>query len=116
MSSTRAEAVAEVLWELKRADKMGTFSEIATRAGFSAGANGRSMQTCLKHIRKDWSHLEWWRAISDDLIVAKDSEQYEELAESDFELTEAEAEKEGMTLQNPEEALQQWSLQESSTN
>ncbi|MBR9802970.1 MAG: hypothetical protein ACE37I_13465 [Rubinisphaera brasiliensis] len=116
MSSTRAEAVAEVLWELKRADKMATFSEIATRAGFSAGANGRSMQTCLKHIRKDWSHLEWWRAISDDLIVAKDSEQYEELAESDFELTEAEAEKEGMTLQNPEEALQQWSLQESSTN
>jgi len=116
MSSTRAEAVAEVLWELKRADKLATFSEIATRAGFSAGANGRSMQTCLKHIRKDWSHLEWWRAINDDLLISKDSEQHAELSESDFELADSESEKECSTLQNPEEALQQWSLQESSAN
>ena len=48
MASTRAEEVAEVLWELKRADKVATFSAIAGRAGFSAGTKGRTMVICLK--------------------------------------------------------------------
>lgn len=75
MASTRAPAVAEVLWELKRADKVATFTSIASRAGFSAGANGRAMMTCLKTIRKDWPHLQWWRAIRDDATVKLGGEQ-----------------------------------------
>lgn len=75
MASMRAPAVAEILWELKRADKVATFSAIANRAGFSAGANGRAMLTCLKTIRKDWPHLQWWRAIRDDGTVKQDGEQ-----------------------------------------
>lgn len=69
MASTRAPAVAEVLWELKRADKVATYSVIANRAGFSAGAKGRAMITCMKTIRRDWPHLQWWRAIRDDYTV-----------------------------------------------
>lgn len=69
MASTRAPAVAEVLWELKRADKVATYSVIANRAGFSAGAKGRAMITCMKTIRRDWPHLQWWRAIRDDHTV-----------------------------------------------
>lgn len=69
MASTRAPAVAEVLWELKRADKVATYSIVANRAGFSAGANGRAMITCMKTIRRDWPHLQWWRAIRDDHTV-----------------------------------------------
>lgn len=114
MSSVRAEAVAEVLWELKKADKLATFSEIATRAGFNAGANGRSMQTCIKHIRKDWAHLEWWRAISDDLMIAKNSDQREELADSEFELVTSEKNTECVTLQNPEDSLLNWSMAQAS--
>ncbi|QDT31093.1 hypothetical protein [Thalassoglobus polymorphus] len=80
MASTRAPAVAEVLWELKRADKLATYCNIATRAGFSAGANGRAMITCMKTIRRDWPHLQWWRAIRDDRTVLA-GEHAEELEE-----------------------------------
>lgn len=79
MASTRAPAVAEVLWELKRLDKIATFSAIAERAGFSAGANGRAMLTCLKTIQKEWPHLQWWRAIRDDGTVIKDGDQATQL-------------------------------------
>ena len=86
MATTRAEAVAEVLWELKRAGKLGTYSEIATRAGFSAGANGRTMVTCIKHVRKDWPHLQWWRAVSDSKLVDKGGEQAQEIESAEYEL------------------------------
>jgi len=79
MASTRAPAVAEILWELKRFDKVAKFSVIAGRAGFSAGANGRAMMTCLTTIQKEWPHLQAWRAIRDDGTVQTDSEQSREL-------------------------------------
>ncbi len=66
MASSRADEVAEILWELKRAGKVATYTQIARRAGFSAGNGGRAMDSCLKVIRRDWSHLQWWRAIKDD--------------------------------------------------
>jgi alkylated DNA nucleotide flippase Atl1 len=75
MASSRASLVAEVLWELKRADKVATYSAIAARAGFSAGTGGRTMKTCLKTVRRDWPHLHWWRAIGDDGAVKKGGEQ-----------------------------------------
>ncbi len=81
MASTRAAEVAEVLWELKRADKLATFSAIAKRAGFSAGANGKTMNNCLKTVRRDWPHLQWWRAISDDGSIEPGGEQEERLRE-----------------------------------
>lgn len=69
MSSTRASEVAEALFELKRADKVATYSAIAKRAGFSAGSNGRAMKTALKTVRRDWPHLQWWRAIDDNATI-----------------------------------------------
>jgi alkylated DNA nucleotide flippase Atl1 len=71
MSSSRASEVAEALFELKRADKVATYSAIARRAGFSAGANGRAMKSTLKVVRRDWPHLQWWRAIDDDSTIEK---------------------------------------------
>jgi alkylated DNA nucleotide flippase Atl1 len=106
MASSRAQEVAEVLWELKRADKVATFSSIAERAGFSAGANGRTVVTCLKTVRRDWSHLHWWRAIRDDRTIEKGSEQETKLRESGFELQDAE--KEAVTIASIEEHLMHW--------
>ncbi|WP_437201931.1 hypothetical protein [Planctomicrobium sp. SH664] len=79
MASTRAPAVAEVLWELKRADKVARYGVIAARAGFNAGAKGRAMETCLKTVRKEWPHLDWWRAIPDDGTLLQGDEQATEL-------------------------------------
>jgi alkylated DNA nucleotide flippase Atl1 len=79
MASSRASLVAEVLWELKRMDKVATYSAIASRAGFSAGTGGRTMKTCLKTVRRDWPHLHWWRAISDDGLVKRGGEQEKQL-------------------------------------
>jgi alkylated DNA nucleotide flippase Atl1 len=87
MVSTRAADVAEVLWELKRAGKLQDYSTVAKRAGFSAGANGRAMITCLKTVRRDWPHLQWWRAIKDDGVI-EESEQAELLRENGFEVGE----------------------------
>lgn len=86
MASTRAQEVAEILWELKRAEKLANFGVIAKRAGFSAGAKGRAMMTTMKSVRRDWPHLQWWRAVKDDNLIEKDSEQEEVLRENGYEL------------------------------
>ncbi len=66
VTSTRAQAIAEILWELKKADKLATLTSIATRAGFAPGSGGRTVSTCLKTVRRDWPHLQWWRAVADN--------------------------------------------------
>lgn len=108
MTSSRAEEVAEVLWELKRADKISTFTEIARRAGFSAGSNGRTMLTCLKNVRHDWPHLQWWRAIADTQLVEKDSEHSEKLCESGYAVEDADGD-DVVTVSSIEEHLMDWS-------
>lgn len=86
MASSRASEVAEILWELKRAGKVATYTDIASRAGFSAGANGRTILTCLKTVRKDWPHLQWWRAITDDGSLGADPEHGKYLSENGYEI------------------------------
>lgn len=86
MASSRADEVAEILWELKRAGKLSTYTHIARRAGFSAGSNGRAMDSCLKVIRRDWPHLHWWRAVKDDGLLENGCEQESALREAGFEL------------------------------
>lgn len=109
MASTRAPAVAEVLWELKKADKVATYSVVATRAGFSAGANGRAMLTCLKTIRRDWPHLQWWRAIRDDHTVVA-GEHADELAE--WGATIEPAEDDRVTVHIDDEQMMTWESEE----
>lgn len=106
MASTRAEEVAELLWELKRASKVAKYSVIAKKAGFSAGANGKAMDTCLKTVRRDWPHLQWWRAVSDTSLVVKDSEQAKKLAEAGISLKSGKDDT--MTLAAPEDVLFEW--------
>ncbi len=89
MVSSRASEVAELLWELKKAQKVATYTTLAKQAGFSAGMNGRTMATTIRTIRRDWPHLEWWRAVSDDGVLEKDSEHEEKLRQSGYELEEA---------------------------
>ena len=108
MVSTRAQEVAEVLWELKRADKVATFSDIAGRAGFSAGTKGRTMMTCLKTVRRDWPHLQWWRAINDDGLIEGDSEHATMLSESGIELSAADGKDDRMSLTEPDDHLMDW--------
>lgn len=106
MASTRAAEVAEILWELKRADKVATYTEIAGRAGFSAGSNGRTMIGCIDRVRRDWPHLQWWRAINDEGLVEEGSEHATKLSESGYALEEVDEGK--MTLAAIEEHLMSW--------
>ena len=108
MTSTRAQEVAEVLWELKRADKVATFSAIAGRAGFSAGTKGRTMIICLKTVRRDWPHLQWWRAIKDDGLIEEDSEHAAKLVESGYELEPADGKKELVAVSALDDHLMNW--------
>lgn len=114
MASTRAEEVAELLWELKRASKLAKYSVIAKRAGFSAGSNGKAMETCLKTVRRDWPHLQWWRAVSDTITINKDSEQAKKLTEAGIALKSAndKANENGVTLVEPEGLLMEWVVPE----
>lgn len=106
MASTRAEEVAELLWELKRAAKVAKYSVVAKKAGFSAGVNGKAMDTCLKTVRRDWPHLQWWRAVSDTGLVVKDSEQATKLVEAGITLKAGKDET--MTLAAPKDVLMEW--------
>lgn len=89
MASARAQEVAELLWELKRADKVSTYTKVARRAGFSPGAGGRTIQTTMKAVRRDWPHLQWWRAFPDDGIIEEGGEQAQMAVEAGLELTAA---------------------------
>ena len=75
-TSTRAQAIAEILWKLKKAEKLATLTSIADRAGFSPGAGGRTVSTCLKVVRRDWPHLQWWRAVADDGQLEDEQKSY----------------------------------------
>ena len=104
LAATRAQAVAEILWELKRAEKLATLTAIAERAGFSPGSGGRTMNTCIKTVRRDWPHLQWWRAVSDDGIMDKEQETH--LVEAGFE-TEA-ADDESAVVKSLADQLMSW--------
>jgi alkylated DNA nucleotide flippase Atl1 len=108
MVSSRASEVAELLWELKKAQKIAKYSALAKQAGFSAGMNGRTMATTIRTIRRDWPHLEWWRAISDDGLLAKDSEHEEKLRQSGFELEEAKGKRGSLTIKALDHHLMSW--------
>lgn len=108
MASSRASEVAELLWELKKAQKIATFSTLAKQAGFSAGMNGRTMVTTIKTIRRDWPHLEWWRAITDDGLFTKDSEHGEKLRQSGYELEEAKGKRGALTIKSLDKHLMTW--------
>ncbi len=83
VTSTRAQAIAEILWELKKAEKLATLTSIAARAGFAPGSGGRTVSTCLKTVRRDWPHLQWWRAVADNGQL--DNEQESFLTKAGFE-------------------------------
>src|SRR3978361_1833839 len=87
-TSARAQPTSEILWQLKKAEKLATLTSIAARAGFSPGANGRTVSTCLKTVRRDWPHLQWWRAVADNGQL--EEEQNAQLAKAGFELETAE--------------------------
>ncbi len=75
-ASTRAQAIAHILWELKKAEKLATLSSIAKQAGFSPGANCRTVRTSLKTVRRDWPQLQWWRAVADNGQVDEEQKNY----------------------------------------
>ena len=102
--------VAEILWELKRADKVAHYKLVAERAGFSAGANGRAMETCLKTIRRDWPHLQWWRAIRDNGLLEKDSEQVAKLRECGYDVEEADGSDEHVVVCELETHTMSWEV------
>ena len=108
MASVRAEGVAEALWELKRLDKLATFTEIATRAGFKPGAGGRTLMTCLTAVQRDWPHLHWWRAIPDDGMLLKESDHAKQLVSSGYELSDSSAKKDMVTIVTLQESLFSW--------
>lgn len=107
MASSRADEVAEILWELKRAGKIATYTHIARRAGFSAGNGGRAMDSCLKVVRRDWPHLQWWRAVKDDGTLENGSEQESKLREAGYELETAQGGKQ-IALVGLEQHLMVW--------
>ncbi len=86
MSSLRAELVAEILYGLKKENQYATLTSIARRAGFSPGAQCRTILACMNTIQKDWPHLEAFRAIHDDGITPKASSQAEALQKQGIEL------------------------------
>ncbi len=105
MTVNRAAEVAEVLWELKKEDKIATYGVIASRAGFSAGSKGRSVLTALKGVRRDWPHLQWFRAVSEEGAVEKNSEHETLLRDIGFDFEEQD---ELMVLIGHEERMKIW--------
>lgn len=107
MSSLRAESVAEVLWELKQLNRVATYGSIASRAGFRPGPQGRFVEQAIQTIRRDWSHLQWWRALPETLVVTRGSDLCDQLQQAGIELKEVRGRKTMLTLAN-QELLQAW--------
>ena len=84
---------------------------IADRAGFNPGSGGRTVITCLKTVRRDWPHLQWWRAVPDNGRLPKEQEQF--LIEAGFE-TEA-IDDDSVLLKSFEQRLMTWEEVEEAT-
>lgn len=108
MASMRAELVAEVLWELKKINKLATYTEISQRAGFKPGANGKTILNSLDVVKRDWPHLQWWRALPDDCCLPKDSPHVEELQANGFSIEDAKGKKTGITVVGLTSVLYTW--------
>ena len=111
VASVRAEGVAEALFELKRLDKLATFTQVATRAGFKPGAGGRTLMTCLAAVQRDWPHLHWWRAIPDDGLLLKESDHAKMLSSSGYEVSAADGKKDMVTVVTEDTTLYVWEPQ-----
>ena len=107
-SSTRAQAIANILWQLKKAEKLATLTSIAARAGFSPGPAGRTVGNCLKTVRRDWPHLQWWRAVADNGQL--DEEQRSYLAKAGFETETLEGD--GVVVKSFATQLMSWDVLE----
>ncbi|MDA0836039.1 MAG: hypothetical protein O2955_09630 [Planctomycetota bacterium] len=110
MTSARATEVAEILWELKRAGKVATYTTIARRAGFNPGSKCQTIENCLNAVRRDWPHLQWWRAVGDDMAVAEDSEQGKFLLQAGYELDDS-ARKGRVSIKAAEDHIMVWAEQ-----
>lgn len=108
MPSIRAEAVAEVLWELKQLEKLATYSQVAERAGFKPGANGKTIITCLETVRREWPHLQWWRAVQEDGCLTADSEHAGYLKSQGYELNPVDGRKAVVEIVGFETHVYQW--------
>lgn len=108
MASIRAEAVAEILWELKQREKLSTLSEVAERAGFKPGANGKTILNCLETVKKEWPHLQWWRAVQDDGTIAVGSDLAGALVSHGYELAPVDGRKEALQITNFETHVFCW--------
>jgi len=104
IASTRAQAIAHILWELKKAEKLASLTSIANRVGFSPGANGKTASTLLKKVRSGWPQLRWWRAVADNGQVNEEQKSF--LAEAGFELEPVEDG--GFAIQSFESQLMVW--------
>lgn len=108
MASMRAELVAEVLWELKKINKLATYTEISQRAGFKPGLNGKTILNSLDIVKRDWPHLQWWRALPDDCCLAKDSDHVGQLQANGFTVEDAKGKKAGITITELTTVLYTW--------
>lgn len=108
MPSVRAEAVAEVLWELKRMEKLSTWTEVAERAGFKAGVGGKNLLNCLEIVKRDWPHLQWWRVVPDTMQLPNNSEQVLHLRAAGYQLEPLPECADLLRLVNHEQHLMTW--------
>lgn len=108
MTSFRTECVAEILWELKKIDKLATFSEIAGRAGFKAGTDGKILATCIEAIKRDWPHLQWWRAVPDECDFKRDCDHVRTLEEVGIAFAPSRGRKTWVTFADPAAVLYTW--------
>ena len=108
MASMRAELVAEVLWELKKVNKLATYTEIALRAGFKPGVNGKTILTSLDVVKRDWPHLQWWRALPDDCCLERESDHVGQLCTNGFSVEDVKGKKAGVTVVDIASVLYTW--------
>ncbi len=86
MASLRAGDVAEVLWELKSANKLADCANVARRVGFRSGTGGKAVLACMRLVRRDWPHLQWWRILHEGGLLEDGSEQIDCLRAAGYEV------------------------------
>lgn len=110
MASLRAGDVAEILWELKSANKLAPCTAVARRAGFRNGLGGKAVLACMRLVRRDWPHLQWWRIVEDGGCLEDGSEQIDCLVAAGYEVEKKRRQgKRVVIIKSWEESLMEWS-------
>ncbi|MDZ4688982.1 MAG: hypothetical protein SH850_28230, partial [Planctomycetaceae bacterium] len=72
---------------------------------------GKNIETCLEAVKREWPHLQWWRAVNDDNRLPAECNQAALLTQNGYPLETVAGRKTIMQIVDLQTHLYAWTLE-----